>query len=121
MCGTDCADDADRRSGYQRIPAERGPTERATSPGDTIQSAERFEQAGEYPLVNWELQPNRGWPRRPRPWNPEFYTVITKVVSQEFGGAPALPFQSTWLTDRTAVARLHQVQATGWFRFRCHR
>src|SRR2546425_8353391 len=36
----------------------------------------------------------------------DFYGLITKVVTQEFGGAPALPFQSTWLTD-SAQLRLH--------------
>jgi acetylornithine deacetylase/succinyl-diaminopimelate desuccinylase-like protein len=34
------------------------------------------------------------------------------VASQEFAGAPALPFQSTWLTD-SAQLRLHNVQAYG--------
>ena len=38
--------------------------------------------------------------------------MITKVASREFGGAPALPFQSTWLTD-SAQLRLHNVQAYG--------
>src|SRR6267142_959216 len=42
----------------------------------------------------------------------DFYGVITKVVTQEFAGAPALPFQSTWLTD-SAQLRLHNVQAYG--------
>ena len=38
--------------------------------------------------------------------------MISKVVTQQFGGVPALPFQSTWLTD-SAQLRLHNVQAYG--------
>jgi acetylornithine deacetylase/succinyl-diaminopimelate desuccinylase-like protein len=64
------------------------------------------------PLVKLEVQPNPGLAAPSSSLESEFYGVISKVVSQEFGGAPALPFQSTWLTD-SAQLRLHQVQALG--------
>jgi acetylornithine deacetylase/succinyl-diaminopimelate desuccinylase-like protein len=64
------------------------------------------------PQVKLELQPNAGLAAPSSSLESEFYAVISKVVSQEFGGAPALPFQSTWLTD-SAQLRLHQVQALG--------
>jgi acetylornithine deacetylase/succinyl-diaminopimelate desuccinylase-like protein len=64
------------------------------------------------PLVKLEVQPNAGLAAPSSSLESEFYGVISKVVSQEFGGAPALPFQSTWLTD-SAQLRLYQVQALG--------
>jgi len=64
------------------------------------------------PQVRLEVQPNAGLASPSSSLESEFYGVISKVVSQEFGGAPALPFQSTWLTD-SAQLRLHQVQALG--------
>jgi acetylornithine deacetylase/succinyl-diaminopimelate desuccinylase-like protein len=64
------------------------------------------------PLVKLELQPNASLAAPSSSLESDFYGVITKVVTQEFGGAPALPFQSTWLTD-SAQLRLHQVQAYG--------
>ncbi len=64
------------------------------------------------PQVRLELQPNAGLAAPPSSLESDFYAVISKVVTQEFGGAPALPFQSTWLTD-SAQLRLHNVQAYG--------
>jgi acetylornithine deacetylase/succinyl-diaminopimelate desuccinylase-like protein len=64
------------------------------------------------PQVKLEVQPNAGLSAPPSSLESDFYGVITKVVTQEFGGAPALPFQSTWLTD-SAQLRLHNVQAYG--------
>ena len=64
------------------------------------------------PQVRLEVQPNAGLAAPPSSLESDFYNVITKVASQEFGGAPALPFQSTWLTD-SAQLRLHNVQAYG--------
>jgi len=64
------------------------------------------------PQVKLEVQPNPGLAAPPSSLESDFYTVIAKVASQEFGGAPALPFQSTWLTD-SAQLRLHNVQAYG--------
>jgi acetylornithine deacetylase/succinyl-diaminopimelate desuccinylase-like protein len=82
-------------------------------PGDTIDKVlNDLNKLVNDPHVKLELQPNSGLAAPSSSLESEFYTVITKVVSQEFGGAPALPFQSTWLTD-SAQLRLHQVQAYG--------
>jgi acetylornithine deacetylase/succinyl-diaminopimelate desuccinylase-like protein len=64
------------------------------------------------PQVRLEVQPNAGLSAPPSSLESDFYGVVTRVSSQEFGGAPALPFQSTWLTD-SAQLRLHNVQAYG--------
>jgi acetylornithine deacetylase/succinyl-diaminopimelate desuccinylase-like protein len=64
------------------------------------------------PLVKLELQPNSGLAAPPSSLESDFYNVISRVATREFGGAPALPFQSTWLTD-SAQLRLHNVQAYG--------
>jgi acetylornithine deacetylase/succinyl-diaminopimelate desuccinylase-like protein len=64
------------------------------------------------PAVKLELQPNAGLAAPPSSLDSDFYNLIAKVASQEFAGAPALPFQSTWLTD-SAQLRLHSVQAYG--------
>ena len=64
------------------------------------------------PAVKLEVQPNAGLAAPPSSLESDFYNIICKVASQEFGGAPALPFQSTWLTD-SAQLRLHNVQAYG--------
>ncbi len=82
-------------------------------PGDTIDKVQNdLNKLVNDPLVKLELQPNSGLAAPSSSLESEFYAVITKVVSQEFGGVPALPFQSTWLTD-SAQLRLHQVQAYG--------
>jgi acetylornithine deacetylase/succinyl-diaminopimelate desuccinylase-like protein len=62
--------------------------------------------------VRLEVQPNAGLAAPPSSLESDLYTIISKVVTQEFSGAPALPFQSTWLTD-SAQLRLHNVQAYG--------
>jgi acetylornithine deacetylase/succinyl-diaminopimelate desuccinylase-like protein len=64
------------------------------------------------PAVRLEVQPNAGLAAPPSSLDSDFYNLIVKVASQEFAGAPALPFQSTWLTD-SAQLRLHSVQAYG--------
>jgi acetylornithine deacetylase/succinyl-diaminopimelate desuccinylase-like protein len=82
-------------------------------PGDTIDKVlNDLNKLVNDPLVKLELQPNPGLAAPSSSLESDFYGVITKVVTQEFGGAPALPFQSTWLTD-SAQLRLHQVQAYG--------
>jgi acetylornithine deacetylase/succinyl-diaminopimelate desuccinylase-like protein len=82
-------------------------------PGDTIDTILRdLNKLVNDPLVKLEVQPNAGLTAPPSSLESNFYGVITKVASQEFGGAPALPFQSTWLTD-SAQLRLHGVQAYG--------
>src|SRR5437899_1493907 len=82
-------------------------------PGDTIDKVlNDLNKLVNDPLVKLELQPNSGLAAPPSSRESDRYGLITKVVSQDFGGAPALPFQSTWLTD-SAQLRLHQVQAYG--------
>ena len=82
-------------------------------PGDTIDVVlSELNKLVNDPLVKLELQPNAGLAAPPSSLESDFYGVITKVVTQEFAGAPALPFQSTWLTD-SAQLRLHNVQAYG--------
>jgi acetylornithine deacetylase/succinyl-diaminopimelate desuccinylase-like protein len=82
-------------------------------PGDTIDVVlNELKKLVNDPQVKLELQPNAGLAAPPSSLESDFYAVISKVVTQEFGGAPALPFQSTWLTD-SAQLRLHNVQAYG--------
>jgi acetylornithine deacetylase/succinyl-diaminopimelate desuccinylase-like protein len=82
-------------------------------PGDSISTVVNdLNKLVNDPLVKLEVQPNAGLAAPSSSLESEFYGVISKVVSREFGGAPALPFQSTWLTD-SAQLRLHQVQALG--------
>ncbi len=82
-------------------------------PGDPIDAVvNELNKLVNDPQVRLEVQPNAGLAAPPSSLESDFYGVITKVVSQEFGGAPALPFQSTWLTD-SAQLRLHNVQAYG--------
>jgi acetylornithine deacetylase/succinyl-diaminopimelate desuccinylase-like protein len=82
-------------------------------PGDTIDTVVRdLNKLINDPAVKLEVLPNAGLAAPPSSLESEFYTIIAKVCTQEFGGAPALPFQSTWLTD-SAQLRLHNVQAYG--------
>jgi carboxypeptidase PM20D1 len=82
-------------------------------PGDTIDVVMTdLNKLVNDPAVKLELQPNSGLAAPTSSLESDFYNVISKVVTQEFGGAPALPFQSTWLTD-SAQLRLHNVQALG--------
>jgi acetylornithine deacetylase/succinyl-diaminopimelate desuccinylase-like protein len=82
-------------------------------PGDTIDVLlNELKKLVNDPQVRLEVQPNAGLAAPPSSLESDFYGVISKVVAQEFGGAPALPFQSTWLTD-SAQLRLHNVQAYG--------
>jgi acetylornithine deacetylase/succinyl-diaminopimelate desuccinylase-like protein len=82
-------------------------------PGNTIDNVvNELNKLVNDPQVKLEVQPNPGLSAPPSSLESDFYGVISKVASQEFGGAPALPFQSTWLTD-SAQLRLHNVQAYG--------
>src|SRR5467141_2362428 len=82
-------------------------------PGDSVSTVMNdLNKLVNDPLVRLEVQPNAGLAAPSSSLESEFYGVISKVVSREFGGAPALPFQSTWLTD-SAQLRLFQVQALG--------
>ena len=82
-------------------------------PGDTIDAVVKdLNKLVNDPQVRLEVQPGAGLAAPPSSLESDFYGIITKVASQEFVGAPALPFQSTWLTD-SAQLRLHDVQAYG--------
>ena len=82
-------------------------------PGDTIDTVlNDLNKLINDPAVKLEVQPNAGLAAPPSSLESDLYNIISKVTSQEFAGAPALPFQSTWLTD-SAQLRLHNVQAYG--------
>jgi acetylornithine deacetylase/succinyl-diaminopimelate desuccinylase-like protein len=68
------------------------------------------------PQVRFEVQPHAGLAAPTSSLESDFYGVINKVASQEFGGAPVLPYQSTWATDSSQL-RLHNVQAYGLWPF----
>lgn len=82
-------------------------------PGDSVSTlVSDLNKLVNDPAVKLELQPNAGLAAPPSSLESDFYNLICRVTSREFGGAPALPFQSTWLTD-SAQLRLHNVQAYG--------
>jgi acetylornithine deacetylase/succinyl-diaminopimelate desuccinylase-like protein len=68
------------------------------------------------PQVHLEVQPNAGLAAPTSSLESDFYAVINKVASQDFGGAPVLPYQSPWATDSSQL-RLHNVQAYGLWPF----
>jgi acetylornithine deacetylase/succinyl-diaminopimelate desuccinylase-like protein len=82
-------------------------------PGDTIDTllADLTKLVND-PQIHFELQPDAGLAAPPSSLESDFYATIARVVAQEFGGAPVLPFQSTGATD-SAQLRLHNVQAYG--------
>ena len=82
-------------------------------PGDSISTVVNdLTKLVNDPAVKLEVQPNAGLAAPPSSLESDFYNLICQVASREFGGAPALPFQSTWLTDSSQL-RLHNVQAYG--------
>ena len=82
-------------------------------PGDSINTVlSDLTKLVNDPAVKLEVQPNAGLAAPNSSLESDFYNAITRVASREFGGVPALPFQSTWLTD-SAQLRLHSVQAYG--------
>jgi acetylornithine deacetylase/succinyl-diaminopimelate desuccinylase-like protein len=82
-------------------------------PGDTIEKVvSDLTKLVDDPQVKLEVKPNGGLAAPPSSLESDFYGVITKIASQEFSGAPVLPFQSTWATDSSQL-RLHNVQAYG--------
>ena len=82
-------------------------------PGDSINTVVNdLNKLVNDPAVKLEIQPNAGLAAPPSSLESDFFNQICRVASREFGGAPALPFQSTWLTD-SAQLRLHNVQAYG--------
>ena len=68
------------------------------------------------PQVRFEVQPNAGLAAPTSSLESDFYGVINKVASQDFGGVPVLPYQSPWATDSSQL-RLHNVQAYGLWPF----
>lgn len=86
-------------------------------PGDTIDVLlGELTRLVNDPQVRFEVQPNAGLAAPPSSLESDFYAAISKVSAQEFGGAPVLPYQSTWATD-SAQLRLHNVQAYGLWPF----
>ena len=86
-------------------------------PGDTIDVlVGALTKLVSDPQVRLEVQPNAGLAAPTSSLETDFYSVIAKVASQEFGGAPVLPYQSPWATDSSQL-RLHNVQAYGLWPF----
>jgi acetylornithine deacetylase/succinyl-diaminopimelate desuccinylase-like protein len=82
-------------------------------PGDTIDALlSDLTKLVNDPQIHFEVQPDAGLAAPPSSLESDFYATITRVVTQEFGSAPVLPFQSTGATD-SAQLRLHNVQAYG--------
>ena len=82
-------------------------------PGDTIDVllADLTKTVND-PTIRFEVQPDAGLAAPPSSLESDFYAIITKSASQEFSGAPVLPFLSAGATD-SAQLRLHNVQAYG--------
>jgi acetylornithine deacetylase/succinyl-diaminopimelate desuccinylase-like protein len=64
------------------------------------------------PQVKLEVQPDGGLAAPDSSLELDFYQAIVKASAEEFGGAPVVPFQSTWATDSSQL-RLHNVQSFG--------
>jgi acetylornithine deacetylase/succinyl-diaminopimelate desuccinylase-like protein len=86
-------------------------------PGDTIDVlVGALTKLVNDPQVRIEVQPNAGLAAPTSSLETDFYAVINKVTSQDFGGVPVLPYQSPWATDSSQL-RLHNVQAYGLWPF----
>ena len=86
-------------------------------PGDTVDVlVGALNKLVNDPQIRLEVQPNAGLAAPTSSLESDFYGVITKVASQDFGGAPVLPYQSPWATDSSQL-RLHNVQAYGLWPF----
>ncbi len=96
------------------IPAEaRATLNIRLLPGDTIDALlGQLNKLVNDPQVKFEIQQNAGLAAPTSSLENDFYNAIVKAAAQEFGGAPVLPYQSTWGTD-SAQLRLHNVQAYG--------
>jgi acetylornithine deacetylase/succinyl-diaminopimelate desuccinylase-like protein len=82
-------------------------------PGDTIDVLlGELTKLVNDPNIRFEVQPDAGLAAPPSSLESDFYATITKAASQEFSGAPVLPFLSAGATD-SAQLRLHNVQAYG--------
>lgn len=96
------------------IPAEaRATLNIRLLPGNTISMLlAELNKLIDDPQVKFEVQQNAGLAAPTSSLETDFYNAIVKSAAQEFGGAPVLPYQSTWGTD-SAQLRLHNVQAYG--------
>ena len=82
-------------------------------PGDTIDVLiTELTKLVNDPKIRFEVQPDAGLAAPTSSLESDFYATITKAASQEFSGAPVLPFLSAGATD-SAQLRLHNVQAYG--------
>lgn len=82
-------------------------------PGDTINTVvDDLNKLVNDPQVRLEVLPNAGLAAPDSSLETDFYSIIARIATREFGGAPTLPFQSTWATDSSQL-RLHNVQAYG--------
>jgi acetylornithine deacetylase/succinyl-diaminopimelate desuccinylase-like protein len=82
-------------------------------PGDTIDVlVNELKKLVNDPQVHFEITPEGGLAAPNSSLESDFFTLITRVSAQEFGGAPVIPFMSTGATD-SAQLRLHSVQAYG--------
>ena len=82
-------------------------------PGDTIDVfVNDLKKLVNDPQIRWDISLDGGFAAPNSSLDTDFYSLITKVSAQEFGGAPVLPFMSTGATD-SAQLRLHNVQAYG--------
>ena len=82
-------------------------------PGDTIDVlVGELTKLVNDPQIRFEVQPDAGLAAPPSSLESDFYATITKAATQEFSGAPVLPFMSAGATD-SAQLRLHNVQAYG--------
>jgi acetylornithine deacetylase/succinyl-diaminopimelate desuccinylase-like protein len=82
-------------------------------PGDTINTlVSDLDKLVNDPQVRLEVLPNAGLAAPDSSLENDFYATIARIATREFGGAPTLPFQSTWATDSSQL-RLHNVQAYG--------
>jgi acetylornithine deacetylase/succinyl-diaminopimelate desuccinylase-like protein len=86
-------------------------------PGDTIDVlVGALTKLVSDPQVRLEVQPNAGLAAPTSSLESDLYADIARVASQDFGGAPVLPYQSPWATDSSQL-RLHNVQAYGLWPF----
>jgi acetylornithine deacetylase/succinyl-diaminopimelate desuccinylase-like protein len=82
-------------------------------PGDTINTVVAdLNKLVNDPLVRLEVLPTASLAAPDSSLETDFYATIARIATREFGGAPTLPFQSTWATDSSTL-RLHNVQAYG--------
>ena len=82
-------------------------------PGNTITALlNELNKLVNDPQIKLEVQPDAGLAAPDSSLESDFYSAIVKAAAEEFGGAPVVPFQSTWATDSSQL-RLHNVQAYG--------